>query len=67
MRERGVDTSGAPMPKAWEAVGRMGAEDPAGIPGCTALRELLGQRAQQPAEVLHQAVEAREVERLRTI
>jgi len=28
MRERGADTFRVPMPKAWEAVGRMGAEDP---------------------------------------
>src|SRR5207302_10867023 len=32
-----------------------------------ALSELLGERAQQPAQVLHQAVEAFEVERLRAI
>src|SRR5258708_6607961 len=31
------------------------------------LSELLGQRAQQPAEILHEAVEAREVPRLRPV
>src|SRR5712691_2171438 len=33
MRKRGAHTSGAPMPKAWEAVGRMGAEDPSSLLG----------------------------------
>src|SRR5260370_38598131 len=33
MRKRGAHTSGAPMPEAWEAVGRMGAEDPPSLPG----------------------------------
>src|SRR6266567_3550664 len=28
MRKRGAHTSGAPMPQVWEAVGRMGAEEP---------------------------------------
>jgi hypothetical protein len=28
IRERGAHTFGVPMPKAWEAVGCMGAEDP---------------------------------------
>lgn len=27
MRKRGAHTTGAPMPQAWEAVARMGAED----------------------------------------